>query len=192
MTASSVFNEYLKDELARQDARKASFEQRGVAVVTTAGTLVTLLFGLAALSTAAGAHIGAEEKVWLAVALVLFLVCAGFALAPSFPVAYKSIDIQGFMPVLNAEPEYDEPDAAHAVAELRASIVESAQKKTSFKGTLLFAALLFELAAVLCVGVAIFEVVDSGTKTMKPPITHHHHLGVSREQTRRPPNAVPP
>jgi hypothetical protein len=41
--------EYLKDELARQDARQSSFEQRGIAVVTTAGTLVTLLFGLAAL-----------------------------------------------------------------------------------------------------------------------------------------------
>ena len=180
MTASSVFGEYLKDELARQDARKSSFEQRGIAVVTTAGTLVTLLFGLAAFSTATGAHVGHEERIWLAVALVLFLLCAGFALAPSFPVAYQSIDVPGFLPILNAQPEYDEPDAAHAVAELRAEIVASSQKKTSFKGTLLFAALLLELLAIACVGVAIFEVVDSGAKTTTKhsmPHDHKHHVG---------------
>lgn len=48
---TSVYSDFLAGELAAQDARKASFEQRGIAVVTTAGTLVTLLFGLAALST---------------------------------------------------------------------------------------------------------------------------------------------
>ena len=115
---------------ASGDARAdPPFEQRGIAVVTTAGTLVTLLFGLAAFSTATGAHVGHEERIWLAVALVLFLLCAGFALAPSFPVAYQSIDVPGFLPILNAQPEYDEPDAAHAVAELRAEIVASSKKR---------------------------------------------------------------
>src|SRR5204863_5652630 len=48
---SSVLLDYLNDQLARQDARKVSLEQRALAVITTSGALVTLLFGLAALSS---------------------------------------------------------------------------------------------------------------------------------------------
>ena len=39
----TVYGEFVKDELEAQDKRKASFEQRGLAVITTSGTLVTLL-----------------------------------------------------------------------------------------------------------------------------------------------------
>lgn len=50
-----VYGEFIKDELEVQDKRKASFEQRGLAVITTSGVLVTLLFALAALSTKSAA-----------------------------------------------------------------------------------------------------------------------------------------
>ncbi|HEX8117309.1 MAG TPA: hypothetical protein VF521_08555, partial [Pyrinomonadaceae bacterium] len=47
----AAYGDFIKDELEAQDKRKASFEQRGLAVITTSGALVTLLFALAALST---------------------------------------------------------------------------------------------------------------------------------------------
>jgi hypothetical protein len=173
-SASFVYGEYLKDELARQDARKASFEQRGIAVVTTAGTLVTLLFGLAALSKTTTSQLGHEETVWLGIGLVLFVACAGFALATNFPAGYQSVDAPGFAALVDANPENASNDAEFAVADVRLDILDTAQKKNSRKGSILFVALILELVAVFCVGVAIFEVVV----TSPSPVTGHeeaHH-----------------
>jgi hypothetical protein len=39
-SGAAVYSQALKDEVAAQDARKDSFERRGLAVVTTAGEVV--------------------------------------------------------------------------------------------------------------------------------------------------------
>jgi hypothetical protein len=170
-TATSVYGEYLKDEIARQDARQSSFEQRGIAVVTTAGTLVTLLFGLAALSTssARGNPLHHEESVFLAVALVLFFAAGVLALLTNVPLGYAGPDLPdpekpekpSFGDRLNADPEDSFQAALYAVADVRLTILASAQKQNGRKGKLLFAALMAEVAAVACVAVAIFELIAS-------------------------------
>src|SRR5438876_2404695 len=48
--AGSVYADFIEKELDDQRASKTSMEQRAVAVVTTAGVLVTLLFGFASLA----------------------------------------------------------------------------------------------------------------------------------------------
>jgi hypothetical protein len=161
-TAATVYGAYLKDELARQDTRQASFEQRGIAVVTTAGALVTLLFGLAAFSTATanGTPLTHEEKVWLAVALGLFFVAALFALITNWPIKYAGPVMPDVVALLEATDENTVADAEHAVANVRAKIVTDAQKKNTRKSRLLIAALAFEVAAVACVAVAIVEVIS--------------------------------
>jgi hypothetical protein len=168
-SATSVYGEYLKDEIARQDARQSSFEQRGIAVVTTAGTLVTLLFGLAALSTASakGNPLHHDETVFLAVALVLFFAAGVLALLTNIPLGYAGPDLPdpkepkkpSFADRLNADPEDSHAGAVYAVADVRLTILASAQKKNGRKAKLLFAALIAEVAAVACVAVAIFELI---------------------------------
>jgi len=168
-TARSVYGEYLKDEIARQDARQSSFEQRGLAVVTTSGTLVTLLFGLAALSTASakGNPLHHEESVFLAVALVLFFVAGVLALLTNVPLGYSGPDLPdpkkpekpSFGDRLNADPEDSYEASLYAVADVRLAILASAQKQNGRKAKLLFAALIAEVAAVACVAVAIFELI---------------------------------
>jgi hypothetical protein len=168
-TSRSVYGEYLKDEIARQDARQSSFEQRGIAIVTTAGTLVTLLFGLAALSTssAQGNPLHHKESVFLAVALVLFFAAGVLALLTNVPLGYVGPDLPdpkkpekpSFGDRLNAEPEDSYKAALYAVADVRLKILASAQKQNGRKGKLLFVALIAEVAAVACVAVAIFELI---------------------------------
>jgi MFS family permease len=168
-SATTIYGEYLKDELARQDSRQSSFEQRGIAVVTTAGTLVTLLFALAALSTASakGNPLGHEETVWLAVALVLFFVAAALALFTNFPLKYEGPGLPdpkhpgtpSFADRLNADPEDNHAEAVYAVADVRLTVLSSAQQQNGRKGWFLFAALIFEVGAVACVAVAIFELL---------------------------------
>lgn len=159
MSATAVYDELLKEELARQEARKASFEQRGLAVVTTAGTLVTLLFGLSAIATATstGDPFRHEETLWLAFALGLFVISASLALSANFSMSYRSVDAQDIKARLEAEDDPD--DAALAVAELHAEILATAQEKNTLKGRLVTVALGIEVTAVACVSVAIVKVM---------------------------------
>ena len=48
VAGSSVYSDYIAEQVSREDARKESLERRGLAVVTSAGAFVALLFGLAA------------------------------------------------------------------------------------------------------------------------------------------------
>jgi hypothetical protein len=159
-TAATAYGEYLKDELTGQEARKSSFEQRGIAVVTTAGTLVTLLFGLAALSTTASKadRLASEEKEFLAIALVLFVASALLALATNFPLKYEGPEPADIQTHLEADETVAQ--AQLEVAYTRLEILKVAQEKNTWKGNLLFAALLVEVAAVAFVGIAIFDVIN--------------------------------
>src|SRR4051794_38201016 len=93
ITGFGVYGEFIKDELDVQDKRKASFEQRGLAVITTSGTLVTLLFALAALSTKEADTFSLPHgaKVWLLIALGFFFVSALFALLTNAPLVYQAV-----------------------------------------------------------------------------------------------------
>jgi hypothetical protein len=161
-SAATVYGEYLKDELARQETRKSSFEQRGLAVVTTAGTLVTLLFGLAALSTTAAKtdQLASTEKVFLAIALGLFVVSAVLALATNFPLKYEGPEPSDIATHLDTEPEENATTALREVAFAQVNILAVAQEKNTLKGKLLFWAMVVEVAAVTCVGIAIFGVIN--------------------------------
>ena len=53
----AIYADYIKEQQEAQEARKVSLEQRGLAVITTSGALVTLLFGLTALYRPAGEHL---------------------------------------------------------------------------------------------------------------------------------------
>jgi hypothetical protein len=111
--------------------------------VTTAGTLVTLLFAFAALSTTAGSAvtIGTEEHKWLAIALGLFVGAAGCALATNWPLKYSGPDTPKIRQLLEADSEDAPNDATRAVAETRAEILETAQSKNTIKERLIVAAI---------------------------------------------------
>jgi hypothetical protein len=159
---SQVYGELLKEELAEQEARRSSFEQRGLAVVTTAGTLVTLLFGLAALSTKAGNSkpFTSSEKLWLAIALVLFVAAAIAALLTNWPLKYRSVSLKGVREGLEAASGKPAVEVQSDVAFTRLEVLERARDKNTLKGRYLYAAMTLEVAAVACVGIAIFEVIN--------------------------------
>ena len=183
---SAVYGEYLKDELARQDARKASFEQRGIAVVTTAGTLVTLLLGFSALTSKAAKErlLHGDTAGWLAASLVLFVVASVVALVTNFPTGYRSLRADEMRERVDMEPEDGGDTAAYVVADLRLNILATAQEKNSSKGGVLFIALACEVLAVLCLGVAVFKVVVHAppqTHPSPPPVVQHGHGGHGRD-----------
>jgi len=50
LQGSTIYSDYIAEQVTREDARKASLESRGIGVVTTAGALATLLLGFTTLT----------------------------------------------------------------------------------------------------------------------------------------------
>jgi multisubunit Na+/H+ antiporter MnhB subunit len=91
-SAGDVISGLITDQLAQERALKASLEQRGFAVITTAGALVTLLFAISSVvwKPQASSLPGVAKAMFL-VALVLFLIAAVFGLATNWPTRYSAI-----------------------------------------------------------------------------------------------------
>jgi hypothetical protein len=150
-----AYGEFVKEELAVQDARKASFEQRGLAVITTSGVLVTLLFALAALSTKRSQTfvLPSSARTWLEIALVLFFLSAVTALVTNAPLIYQAVKVEDIRSRLK-DPR-SKGEATKDIAFTRLSALESAKKVNSIKGWTLAAAMTLEALAVGCVAAAI-------------------------------------
>ena len=153
----TVYGDFVKDELEAQEKRKASFEQRGLAVITTSGALVTLLFALAALSTRESATFTLPDsaRTWLSLALVLFFISAMAALISNLPLIYQAARPDKMRERLREKPVRDAAAAARDVAFTRLDALESAKRLNGFKGWVLASAMLFEALAVGCVAAAI-------------------------------------
>jgi hypothetical protein len=161
-TGYAVYGAFLDAELKAQDARKASFEQRGLAVVTTSGVLVTLLFALAGLSTEAKQTFALPQnaRAWLAAALVAFILAAAAALATNLPLSYQAVEADDVKGRLKESPVRSGPMVEKDVALTRVKALASAKRKNGFKGWLLFAAILLEVVAVTLLGVAVWIVIS--------------------------------
>jgi hypothetical protein len=73
-TAATVYSDYVQALEAQETARKSSLESRGVNVITTSGTLVTLLFGLVAVLTGSESFsLPASAHAYLIVTVILFV-----------------------------------------------------------------------------------------------------------------------
>jgi hypothetical protein len=160
-SAPALYGGYLRVQLAEQDARKASFEQRGLSVVTTSGALATLLFGLAAFTATKKSHdhLPHDARLALVVALILFVVAGILALLTNLPVAYEVPSAEMILNLAERDPPHTDVEAQRELAKVYARIVKDAKQKNGQKGWLLFGALLFEVGAILAVAVAVALVV---------------------------------
>ena len=160
-TSYATYGEFINDELDAQDKRKASFEQRGLAVITTSGTLVTLLFALAALSTreTASFTLPATGRTWLSIALALFFLSALAALVSNAPFIYQAVEADRIRERLREKPPRSADAAARDVAFTRLDALESAKAKNSLKGWALAVAMALEALAIGCVAIAVWIIL---------------------------------
>jgi len=154
---------YIKDQVDAQEARKASLEQRGLAVITTSGALVTLLFGLTTISTkrAATFDIPGSAATFLTIALVLFVLAALSAIVTNLPRNYQEATVEGLRDAVRNRWGDDEAEASKMVALTQLKVLASAKHVNEQKGRALIAGMVFEILAVALVGVAMGIVVWS-------------------------------
>jgi hypothetical protein len=155
-TGSSVYEQYISEQVAREDVRKDSVEKRGLAVVTTAGVLVTLLLGLAALNID-GKHfvLPFSARVSLTVALAWFFASALCAIATNFPLKYEEVRPEDLRRAIS-DHWRDPPEEAEKMTSLtQIKVLASARKKNAVKAACLYAAVVAEGVAVACVAIAV-------------------------------------
>jgi hypothetical protein len=93
--AGDVYFATIGEELQKERDRKASLEQRALAVITSSGVLVSLLFGFqAVVRKPAGPDQPAGVRVLLAASLVCFVAAVLLGLTANRPVDHRPLGVK--------------------------------------------------------------------------------------------------
>jgi hypothetical protein len=147
----------IKDLLAAEQARVERMEARGLAVVTTSGTLATLLLGIAALVR--GQDVGIEHSALLLAALgaIAFILAAALAIAANRPTRAWNVKPERVRDELRErwgrEAPQDRPQQKATATRL--AIWRSLHGLSQTKAVLVFAAMIVEAVAVALLAGAI-------------------------------------
>jgi len=158
----STYLAFIEAEAASQDARKASLEARGMGVITSAGTVVSLLFGLiAAITGATDYSLPPSTHLWLFLSAATFLVAFLLGVGTNFPFPYQAPRVAD-LEIIRQEHWTTSTDAAaaKAVAGVRLSMLKSAKRWNGWKARFLMGAFLAEFAAIAFLGRAVWLVID--------------------------------
>jgi hypothetical protein len=163
--ASGVIVKLLDAAVASEVCRKSSLEQRALAVITSSGVLVTLLFGLAALVTKTTSFIlGPPANYVLAASCFLFLVAAGFGLAANWPRNYTAPTVDSLREYLDEQWwNHRRPMAERSIAESQLEDLATARRFNRTKANLLTVALALEVVAVVVVAAVAFVLLLVGS-----------------------------
>ncbi|HEU5062846.1 MAG TPA: hypothetical protein VFT79_06805 [Solirubrobacterales bacterium] len=153
---STVYVEYVKDQVAQQDERKESIEKRGLAVITSSGTIVSLLFGLVAVLTGVEKYeLPAGAEPWLGCALAGFITATLAGIVTNVPLHYQAVEPDELKKAVKSHWS-DAPEVAEQrVAATEIKVLASAQRKNSIKGWVLVVAVSAQLFAVASLALAV-------------------------------------
>lgn len=148
----AVYTAYVEKVLESQDSRKTSIEQRGLAVITTSGTLVTLLFAVIGLATreAQTYSLSHDARWWLIAAVALLVGAALFGLATNIPTnRYRNVDPKELTTLIDRNWSEDAWSASGRVSRTRVGIYEAAKDANELKAKLLITAVASEAVALV-------------------------------------------
>jgi hypothetical protein len=153
----NVYVPLIESQLSEEASRKTSFEQRGVAVITTSGVLVSLLFGFAAVVTKSNTFVlPVPAKDFLVVSLVLFVLAAVAGIISNWPLRYLQLEVSELKRFM--EPKIwsgSSETAARRIAEAQVGVLARARRLNFLKGSALLVGMIFEVSAVISLAMAV-------------------------------------
>lgn len=157
-TASELIMSFISEQLSEERARKTAIEQRGIAIVTTSGTLVTLLF---ALSAVVGAQVDAalprSGTIALRIAVIAFLAAACLGLSTNLPMKYAKPRTSGLLKLVNGREWLASATVgARAVARAKIAMLRTARRSNALKTRLTLYGIAAEILAVGAVAFAVW------------------------------------
>jgi hypothetical protein len=161
--AGAAYGKLIADQLTEERSRKTSLETRGIAVITTSGTLATLLFALTAGLTAASSFkLPADAKLPLLLSLVAFVIAAMTGLATNVPLIYREPTPQALAKLVDARYWTGPATIGQVrVAAAQVSVLSAARVANNLKVRLLVAAAGAELFAVAFLAWAVAAILYS-------------------------------
>jgi hypothetical protein len=151
----AVYAAYIKSLFDYEQNRKTVLEAKASAVVTTSGTLVTLLFGLVAVVTGAKSFtLPVIAHAWLIGAVALFVIAVALAVTTAnIPVPYG----QATFDAKELQQAWKESASAARsnVAAAQLQQIDIARQKNDIKAKLVRWAAVGELLALLMLAVAV-------------------------------------
>jgi hypothetical protein len=170
LVAGSAFAPLIADQLNQMRAQKGSLEQRALAVITSSGALVALLFAFTAvansvkgLGAAGAAPLPPSARVLMVLSVALFVIAVLLALMVNLAFHYDEVDKQGFDYMTG--PTWDSTDVVQAaveVAVLQAELTMIGHHQNNMKAAALNFAYAAEGAAVLLLAAAVASLVLGG------------------------------
>jgi hypothetical protein len=163
-TGGAVVLDFISEQLEDDLKRRQSFEQRGLALVASAGGFVTILFGLLAIA-ARNKHRGLatvphSARSLVIAALPLLFASAGAGIAAGFPLRYI-VPKAASLDHLVADDIWrgSGVKTAQRIAEAKLKMLTKSRARTRFKGWALIVGFLAELIAVALVAIAVAKVL---------------------------------
>lgn len=162
-SAAEVYDAYMATLVKEQDARMSSIESRSMAVITSSGALVALMFALVALISGADSFkLPSASKPALALAVVAMLLAASLSIWAMAPTAgYETADEAGLEDLKNHWAD-DEVTAHRRVFATRLKVYAAASTKNESRAKILQRAVVAEVFGAACVAVAVLAIIRWG------------------------------
>jgi hypothetical protein len=158
---SAVYSDFIKSLLDTEEARTNSLQLRGLALISTSGTLVTLLFGIVAVIKSNSSTVPSTAHGPLVVAAVLFATAAIMGIAVNVPLLGRYVKPASLVHSYTSEMWKDSrSDAEMMVAATRVKLYANARKANAFKAVLLIVGGMIEISALLPVVIAVNKIVQ--------------------------------
>ncbi len=160
-SAGPVFLDLIKSQLDEERNRKSSLEQRGITVITTSSTLVTLLFAFTALATKANPTyvLATGARGWLFVSLMFFVAAAVAGLVSNWTLSYVEVDALEFKNLLQTRWNDPTTEVAERVAMFNLDVIEGARGRNNLKSNAVRVGITLELFAIATLAISVSQVL---------------------------------
>jgi hypothetical protein len=162
--AGLVIAELIAKELDSEQSATGSIQARGLAVISSSGTLVTLLFGLSVLATKAEHFkLPASIKPPLYVAAILLVLAAVAGIATNAPRSNELTALSRLSPLLEFPFwQYPAASAVQEVARTRLRVAQAARKSNRLRARFLLGGILLEISGIASVTWAVIALIIKG------------------------------
>lgn len=161
--AGPVIAQLIAKEMERSQAMTVSLQTRGLAVISSSGTLVTLLFGLSALATNVDAFVlSSATRIPLIFAAILLVLAAVAGIMTNAPRQRHAVGLDTLAPLLDDEMwSADAKRALQATARTQLTIAKAARAANQRMARFLLSGIILEIAGVGCVTWAIIALIGT-------------------------------
>jgi len=162
--AGGIYTALVITRLAEEDKRGSSLQARGVAVVTTSGTLVTLLVALTQFRVGGKVlpNLPTASRWLFAISITAFVAAAFGGLMANFPRALVRPRLSNLVDLIKSEWSAPATTAEKPVALARARQLQELETANDHVARAVFAGLIAEVLAVALAAAAMLVALSQG------------------------------